>query len=555
MICESFSNRWILLLVIALTLAMPTVARAAGERLTGTVLGPGGAPVKGARVEVNGQNLSLATVTDACGRFEFTTLAQGEYDIQAAKELLRASARIELAPGGTDVQLKLMPLRTIQHVVVTQPARPPVHGSGTDLTLNETVLSHSPAATSFPSLLAQLPGAARGANGVVHLNGDHGDINYIVDGVSIPQQLNREVGSEFDVANAAYVNVIEGAYAAQYGGRFAAVIDISTRAGASTAGLSWYAEGGSYATYDSSMEYHQPIGRGSLVLALHGGATNYALDPPDVVSQHNQGSDANQFLRFTLPTTGYDYLNFTLSHSLQTFQIPNHVAGGEPASTDDNEVQNDTFIAAQYRHAIGTHGLLTFGPSYKRSNIIDYGDPQNDFIYGEALNLASGGTSLGCATAIQTGNFSPTTCAYSLRGNALASDITFNADYDLQSMHHEVRAGGFYDMTLVPKYYDITLQPLNFLAPIYSPLTPLAAYSVVDNAPNIGHTESAYLQDSWKLGSALQVDYGLRLDSFQLFSTQFQDGASQISPRLKVTRFFGSRASVYAYYGRFLTPF
>jgi hypothetical protein len=555
MICKWISNLLAPGAVLFFVFVAPADIWAAGARLSGTVLGSDGAPVAKASVEVSGQNLTLSTVTDGHGRFTFSTLAQGEYEVRAAKDLLRAVARIELVSNDIEVRLKLMPLTMIQRVVVAQPATPPERGSATDLSLNQAVLAHSPAATSFPSLLAQLPGAARGANGVVHLNGDHGDINYIVDGVSIPQQLNREIGSEFDVANAAYVNVIEGAYPAQYGGRFAAVIDIGTRAGGTTPGFSGYAEGGSYAAYDSSMEYHQPIGRGALVMALHGEVSDYALDPPTVVSQHNEGSDVNQFIRFTLPTARYDYLNFTLSHSLQTFQIPNNINGGEPASTDDSEIQNDTFAALQYRHAIGDHGLLSFGPSFKRSNILDYGDARNDFIYREALNITNGGAPLDCATAVKTGIFTPTTCAYSLHGNALATDAAFNMDYEIQSARHDVRAGAAYDLTLVPKYYDITLQPLNFLAPRYSPKTPFAAYSVIDNAPNVGHSESAYLQDSWTMGRACEVDYGLRLDAFQLFSTQFQDGATQVSPRLKFTRFFGTRASIYAYYGRFFTPF
>ncbi|HEY1974940.1 MAG TPA: TonB-dependent receptor [Candidatus Baltobacteraceae bacterium] len=523
--------------------------------LTGTVVGSDGVPAALATVTARGQNLSLSTRTDERGRFAFSTLAVGEYDLLAAKGDLRALARVELTTSGTDVRLTLMPLTTIHQTVVVRPAAPPVRGSGTDLTLNQTVLAHSPASTNFPSLLAQLPGAARGANGVIHINGDHGDINYIVDGVSIPQAINREVGSEFDVANAAYVDVMEGAYPAQYGGRFAAIIDIGTRAGATTPGFSGYAEGGSFGTFDSSMEYHTPIGPGSLVIGTHAGQTNYALDPPDPASQHNNGSNTNQFLRYTLPSASGDYVNFTLSHSLQTFQIPNDIAGGEPPGTDDNEIQNDTFVALQYHHAIGDHGTLTFGPSYKRSNILDYGDPYNDFIYGEAVNIANGGTPSDCATAVKTGNYSPTTCAFSLYGNSLASDVAFNGDYDLRSERHDVRMGGNYDLTLVPKTYAVTLQPMNFLAPIYTPQTPGAAYTVTDNAPNVGHTESLYLQDSWQMGSDYELDYGLREDAFGLFSTQFQRGFSQLSPRAKFTRFFGKRASVYAFYGRFFTPF
>ena len=45
------------------------------------------------------------------------------------------------------------------------------------------------------------------------------------------------------------------------------------------------------------------------------------------------------------------------------------------------------------------------------------------------------------------------------------------------------------------------------------------------------------------------------MDAFTLFSSEFQTGFSQFSPRLKLSRFFGKRAAVYAYYGRFFTPF
>lgn len=523
--------------------------------LTGTVVGSDGKPAALATVTARGQNVSLSTRTDARGRFAFSTLASGEYDLLASKGDLRAHARVELTTSGADVSLTLMRLTTIHQTVVVRPATPPVRGSGTDLTLNQTMLKNSPASTSFPSLLLQLPGAARGANGVVHLNGDHGDINYIVDGVSIPQALNREVGSEFDLANASYVDVMEGAYPAQYGGRFAAVINIGMRAGGSQPGFSGYAEGGSFGSVDSSMEYHAPIGSGSLVLGTHAGSTEYALDPPGPTSQHNDGSDTNQFLRYTVPTSSGDFLNFTFSHSLQTFQIPNDLSGGEPASTDDDEIQNDTFAALQYHHAIGDRGVLTFGPSYKRSNILDYGDPQNDFIYGEAVNIANGGTPTDCYNAVKTGNYSPTTCAFSLFGSSLANDLAFDTDYELRSDRHDVRMGGNYDIALVPKTYSFIMQPLNYLAPIYTPRTPTASYTVTDNSPNVGHTESTYLQDGWLMGPNYELDYGLRFDAFQLFSTQFQQGFSQLSPRVKFTRFFGKRAAVYAFFGRFFTPF
>ena len=57
------------------------------------------------------------------------------------------------------------------------------------------------------------------------------------------------------------------------------------------------------------------------------------------------------------------------------------------------------------------------------------------------------------------------------------------------------------------------------------------------------------------MGPGWQLDYGLRGDSFAAASTEFRAGFGQVSPRVKLTRFFGARDSVYAYYGRFFTPF
>jgi hypothetical protein len=78
---------------------------------------------------------------------------------------------------------------------------------------------------------------------------------------------------------------------------------------------------------------------------------------------------------------------------------------------------------------------------------------------------------------------------------------------------------------------------------------------VVDNAPNLGNTYQSYVQDSWRMSDLWEADYGLRYDFFTIKSTQFSQGFGAFSPRLKITRFFGKRASLYAYIGRFFEPF
>ena len=556
------------LVVAFLLLAGPGPAFAQSTaHLSGTVTGPDGKPAAGASVPATGANTTLRTTTGPQGRFAFGSVPIGSYDLDIVASGASALLHIDVGTAGADVAIALTPIKTIGRTSITN--RPSVAGSGTDLTLNNQLLTHSPASGNLSSLLLQLPGAARGANGVVHINGDHGDINYLVDGVPIPQELNRTIGTEIDPNDISFVNLMQGAYPAQYGERFASVLDVTTRNGTGPPGFTVNAGAGSFAHLDSDIAYHTNVGKGSLIVATRNETGERGLDPPDPNSPHNDFSNANQFLRFTEPL-GNDFLNLTVSHAYRTYQVPNDVNGGEPARTDDNETQDDFFTTLQYRHPISDHGSLSLGPSYKRSHIADFGDPANDYSYGEASNP---GGPADCANALSSVGpivngvpsnpvanpsvaYSNATCAYSLRADRVAVDAGGVFDYDNRSAKHEIKFGGNFDATHVDKRYDVSLQPGNFLAPIFTPATPGGAYTVVDDAPNVGHLAAFYAQDSWKLGSAYQLDIGARSDTFTVSSTQFATGFGQLSPRLKLTRFFGGgKSSAYVYYGRFFTPF
>jgi len=201
-------------------------------------------------------------------------------------------------------------------------------------------------------------------------------------------------------------------------------------------------------------------------------------------------------------------------------------------------------------------GALSFGPAVKISHIRDFGDPSNDFAFGQALNLAAGGAGTDCSGALAAPqNYSASSCGFSLADDKTSLDLILQGDYTQRFGHHEVRAGANYDVTRVDKNYNVTLQPGNFLAPIYSPATPNAPFAVVDTSPNVGNTYSAYAQDSWRPNDRYEVDAGLRYDFFTIKSTEFAQGFGSFSPRLKLTRFFGQRASIYAYLGRFFEPF
>jgi hypothetical protein len=477
-------------LTLAAALALPIASAAATAYLSGSVLSDG-KPMAGVTVTATGNNIVQETKTDSQGSFRFSTLSPGTYALLAEGDGRSGKAIVDLPASGATVTLELT-VRKIGVVTTSATRTSPVRASGTDLTVNATMLNRTPSAGSLPELLIQLPGAARGANGVVHINGDHGDINYVVDGLSVPQALNRVMGTEFNPGDIAFVDVIEGAYPAQYGERFASVLNISTRNSLSmqVPGAWLTVQGGSFASYDETLGYHDRLGHGSLVLAVEESSTDRGLDPPNPVSVNNQASNANQFVRYTVPYgKGNDnFMNLTVSHDYRTFQIPLDIDGGQPAGTDDVETQDDTFASLQFRHPIGDHGALSFGGGYKRSQIRDFGDPVNDWIYGVNINIANGGSPTDCFNAFTIPVYTTTTCAYSLFDNRTAYDYIGNIDYALSSRVHTVRWGASYDMADVPKYYNIILQPANYLAPLLAPTTPLSPYAVIDDAPNVGHT-------------------------------------------------------------------
>jgi hypothetical protein len=538
--------------------AVPARAGSSTATLSGIVTNAG-SPVANAAVTASGNHQRLTTTTDAKGRFAFDGLALGTYQLYATSKKFTSALAVDLGSDGASVTLALSALKEIGSVAIARSS--PVRGSGADVVLNQTDLTRSTTSDSFPETLIQLPGATRGANGVVHINGDHGVIDYVVDGVALPQALNREVGSEIDPNDISFVDAIEGAYPAQYGLRFGSVLDITTKAGTGPAGFDGNVQYGSYGDIDQALGYHAPLGNGGgFEVGIRNEQTQRALDPPNFSSPHNAGSDTNQFARFTLPSGKTDFTDITLIHSFRTFQIPNDVDNGEPATTDDNETQDDTFLTAQYRHALGKTGSLSFGPGVKVSHIQDFGDPANDFLYGEALNVeappyGNGGTSSDCANALTSGTYAPTTCAYSLSDDKTSIDYLFNADLDDHLGRHEIRAGLGYDLTHVDKIYDVSLQPDNFLAPLLTPSTPDAPTSVVDNHPNVGNTYQSYVQDSYRISDQYQADVGLRYDFFTIGSTDFAEGFGGFSPRVKLTRSFGQRTAIYAYLGRFFEPF
>jgi outer membrane receptor protein involved in Fe transport len=132
--------------------------------------------------------------------------------------------------------------------------------------------------------------------------------------------------------------------------------------------------------------------------------------------------------------------------------------------------------------------------------------------------------------------------------DAYKRDVAFGAQSDAAykvNATHTLRAG-FYvqhdtatsDTTSQILYVDNSGNPIGD--------TP---QSIVDNASQTQWIESLYLQDEWQAFSALTINYGLRLDHINAYTS-----GGQLSPRLNTVWRATPGTTVHAGYSRYFTP-
>src|SRR5277367_1079508 len=107
---------------------------------------------------------------------------------------------------------------------------------------------------SFQQVLLQAPGVVQEEFGEIHVRGDHGDVQYRVNGVLLPESLNG-FGQEIDTHLIHSVTLITGTMPAQFGDRTAGIIDVTTKTGSQLNGANLSLYGGSYETFNPSFQW------------------------------------------------------------------------------------------------------------------------------------------------------------------------------------------------------------------------------------------------------------------------------------------------------------
>ena len=258
-------------------------------------------------------------------------------------------------------------------------------------------------ATSSVSSLVTLssPGISSDSNGMFHGLGDHASNSFSVDGQADHRPASKAFSNQIPSNSIQSLEVISGAPPAEYGGKTALVIQVTTRSGqgVTTPTGSFTTSYGAFGTVDGGIDLSYGGQNWGNFFELDGLNSGRFLDPPEFVVFHDKGNEQNLFDRVDYKLTAKDSVRLNLNYSRSWFQTPNaydnlnvtNVIGAGTSSDPifgnvgdaDQHSKIETFnIAPAYTRVIGQNSVFNFSP-YIRKDAYNY--------YGSGDQLADKG--------------------------------------------------------------------------------------------------------------------------------------------------------------------
>jgi outer membrane receptor protein involved in Fe transport len=391
--------------------------------------------------------------------------------------------------------------------------------------------------TPFDQVLLRLPGVAEDskASGSLHVRDDHGNVQYRINGVQLPEGISG-FGQSIDTRLIEQVDFMTGALPAQFGLRTAGIVDIQTREGGKP--------GGSIGVLVGSHNYVEPSAQffgssGAFNYYVSGSylANSLGIENPQPTSSaiHDKTRQAKSFGNFSYYLDDNTRLGAMFGTYNGRFQIPNN-PGQAPAFSltgmsdagagtsalssdrlDDNQHETNRFVVVSLQKSLGDLNFQLAG-FHQYSELHFTPDTAGDLVY---LGVASD----------------------SLRTNS-ASGAQFDMSYKLHK-DHTLRAGFAYTRQKTESNNSVAVFPTDDTGAQTStdPIT------ILDNNSKTGHIESFYVQDEWHLSQPLTLNYGVRFDKVSAFIDE-----QQWSPRINLSWKLSDATAMHAGYSRYFTP-
>src|SRR3984893_9238 len=381
----------------------------------------------------------------------------------------------------------------------------------------------------FNQTILRFPGVAQDSFGQLHVRDEHGNLQYRIDDVLIPESIPG-FGPELPTRFADTISLITGALPAQFGFRTTAIVDIHTKNGAVFSGDEASIYAGSFDTIMESFERGGVLGKLSYYLTesyLHDGI---GIENPTRSSNplHDDTDQFKEFGYFSYIIDETSRVTLLVSDTHSDFQIPNN-PGQTPAFTvgtrstfdsaklDENQAEDSFYTVLAYQKKVDDFNFQASIFS-RYSSILFRPDNIGDLIFN------------GVASRVDRDIFS--------------NGFELDASYKLNDKH-TIRGG----VLFTEEYSTNGTATLVFDVDANGNQISTTPRRIVDNGDKYGFLYGFYLQDEYKPFEQLTINFGGRLDFANTFTAE-----NQLSPRINVvyTPFAGT--ALHAGYSRYFTP-
>ena len=483
-----------------------------------------GTPLSGGEVRVlrGGNTVAIAT-TDAFGRYVVHNLAPGSYSVEVRYLGYRAETR-EVTVGADDelarVDFHLVPLPINLAAVEVKSAVPLAVDTRTGNQIFKQNDYHgAPTNTTSQILQQSIVGAARAPTGEVHIRGQHAEYTYYVDGVPVPAGISGSLNELFDPEVVNQITFQTGGWDAEYGGKNAAIIDVTTRIPTGGFHLDASSYGGSFSSYGQALNLSTNAGKWGLFFSGATQTTDMRREPVvfdttrnAVENFHNHGTDLFGFAKVQYVPSDRDVVDLDLNRSRTRFAVPFDSAEG---IIDDHQQDVNGFANLGWRHRGGRSEL--FAGAFFRDGSLNYTPGLTDqpsFV------------------------FFPDTTPYNVSEDRNFHTTGIKLDYTLRPHHGlELKAGTLASLTRGHEDFA-TSDSAGNLGP-------------ASNSDLNGSDVGVYAQTAIAPSDRWELRTGVRFDNH---NAPFAGNQSQLSPRVKLSFLPDPANTFWVYYARLFIP-
>jgi outer membrane receptor for ferrienterochelin and colicins len=383
--------------------------------------------------------------------------------------------------------------------------------------------------TQLNQVILQAPDVAQDSFGQLHVRGEHNGLQYRLNGIILPEGISV-FSQTLDPHLIDSMSLVTGALPAEFGLRTAGIIDLTTKSGIFDPFASVSLYGGSHNEIYPSFFAGGSSGKLNYFVTGDFQRNNLGIESPynTITPIHDETRQYHGFGYFEYILDSDDRLSLILGTSHGEYQIPN-TPGLSPtlgisvdgvsyvpsADLDERQTEITQYAIVSLQHVQGDLTLQT-SLSARYTSLTFFPDEVGDLLYN---GIAQSAFKRDDAYSWQT-----------------------DADYQLSDAH-TLRFGFFV------QHDNADSQTNSLVSEVENDVPTNVLKNVVDDGTAIQNIESLYLQEEWKPLSVLTVNYGLRYDHLDAYTS-----GHQVEPRLNIVWKPIDGMTVHGGYSRYFSP-